>query len=347
MSWFDTILEWVRRSQPLQVHPDLQEAWSREPESKDVKSWGLKGVEVVFHAGDRGVAVRQLQNKLEYLGYALPRFGADGVLGDETLTAVADFQDDCEKEGLLLKTKEHALRLQGVGEETLAEINRRHDKNQVKLPPIDETTKVNPPRLFLVPSDQPGRRTKRPRKWSDITGITLHQTATVLGERPERWRNVACHVGVPASGQIIIANGLNQVVYHGNALNSSTVGIEIDGHFEGVEGDISTYWRPKSKPDRRPLRPSEAQLEGAREAILWICEEVHKNGGEIRYIHAHRQSSKHRTSDPGSRIWKEVGMWAQEELGLDDRGPTFTAGGYPIPKEWNPAYSTRYRPWKK
>ena len=45
-------------------------------------------------SGDRGVEVRDLQLKLVALGYHLPRFGADGDLGDETLAAISAFRVD-------------------------------------------------------------------------------------------------------------------------------------------------------------------------------------------------------------------------------------------------------------
>jgi len=44
--------------------------------------------------GDKGQAVVELQERLIALGYALPRWGADGHLGDETLAAVARFVAD-------------------------------------------------------------------------------------------------------------------------------------------------------------------------------------------------------------------------------------------------------------
>ena len=44
--------------------------------------------------GVAGPAVKQLQVQLLALNYPLPRFGADGSLGDETLNAVARFLND-------------------------------------------------------------------------------------------------------------------------------------------------------------------------------------------------------------------------------------------------------------
>lgn len=46
----------------------------------------------VLRAGDRGVAVRLVQEALLDLGYPLPAFGADGDFGAETVSAVRAFQ---------------------------------------------------------------------------------------------------------------------------------------------------------------------------------------------------------------------------------------------------------------
>lgn len=44
--------------------------------------------------GDNNSYVKELQEKLIELGYSLPRYGADGDFGDETLEAVNKFQDE-------------------------------------------------------------------------------------------------------------------------------------------------------------------------------------------------------------------------------------------------------------
>src|SRR5258707_10312121 len=54
-------------------------------------------------SGSKGPAVENIQKQLLALGYALPRFGADADLGDETLTAYAAFMIEA---GLLAPTDE-------------------------------------------------------------------------------------------------------------------------------------------------------------------------------------------------------------------------------------------------
>jgi len=52
----------------------------------------------------RGELVRELQEKLLSLGYELPKFGADGDFGSETVSAVASFKQElfdlAEEEGV-------------------------------------------------------------------------------------------------------------------------------------------------------------------------------------------------------------------------------------------------------
>ncbi len=175
------------------------------------------------------------------------------------------------------------------------------------------------------------------RDWSKVTGICLHQTACVLGENPPRWDTVGCHVGVTRSGKVIWLHDFNKLVVHGNQWNTQTVGIEIDGMYEGVEGDIKTFWRPKDQPNLQPQRPTEEQMAAVRDLIRFICSEVTKHGGHVRALVAHRQASENRRNDPGSAIWKRVALPMSEELDLNDGGPGFKLStGYPIPEAWDP-----------
>ena len=179
------------------------------------------------------------------------------------------------------------------------------------------------------------RRERRP--WKKVTGICLHQTACVLGERPGRWDTIGAHFGVTRSGNVIWLHDMDHVVIHGNGWNAGTVGIEIDGKYEGVHGDISTFWRDKSDPNSTPQELTSESANATRRLIRFICEEVRRNGGEVKVLVAHRQASVNRRNDPGSQIWTEVALPIIDELGLDDGGVGFKIGnGYPIPEAWDP-----------
>lgn len=272
--------------------------------------------------GDRGPHVRELQNKLLVLGYPLPRWGADGILGDETLLAVAAFLHD---------------RGQAAGDATPAGLSAAARAAIDAAYAQSLAGNGGMPMLIDLRASHPGRQQRGLRTWDRITGITLHQTASLLGEKSERWSDIPIHFGITRGGRILYLNALDSIVWHGNSFNSSDVGIEIDGYFEGVEGQPKTLWNPPENPNRPPLTPTDAQLEASRQTIAWICREVAAQGGKVTHIHAHRQSSKMRESDPGSRIWKDVGLWAQQTLGLSDGGANWVQGGLPIPESWDPA----------
>ena len=274
--------------------------------------------------GSEGKKVEALQMALLRLGYPLPKWGADGDLGFETWAAVRSF-------GL-----NHGKKLpDGVKG---AEVP---DNLVVQIVTLAAavTPSNTPPNFFDVTGDHSGKQRRGTRSWQRVSGIVLHQTAVLLGPKVERWYDVAAHVGIPTNGKIIQINPLEQLIWHANSLNDRTVGIEISGNFEGIDGNPKTYW----KPGGGPQRATAAQLQAARDAVQWICDEIAARGGAVRYIFAHRQASEERRADPGSRVWEHVGLWGQSQLGLSDGGPGYKVGtGAPIPRDWDPNRTERY-----
>lgn len=173
------------------------------------------------------------------------------------------------------------------------------------------------------------------RSIKKTTGICLHQTACVLGERPERWDSVGAHFGVMRSGAIVWLHDFTHVVAHGNAWNAQTIGIEVDGLFRGAEDDPSTVWdNPATAAHEQGMPLTPEQAASLDWLIRWICEQVAAQGGQIRVLVAHRQSSKTRRNDPGEAIWRATRPLAHE-LDLGFGGAGFEIGGLPIPGEWD------------
>lgn len=277
--------------------------------------------------GSSDPLVLDIQTKLLALGFALPRFGADGGLGDETLAAYGAFLV--------------ARGLRAAGDELPGAIT---PSGMAAIDAAVQAQTPPPGNYFDERANHPhaGRSTAQPfRSWAKTTAVVLHQTATKLGESPARWRPVPIHLGITRAGKIIQLYDFTEVCNHANGLNGRGVGIEIDGYFAGVEGRLETLWQPDRKnPVRKPMDLPAAQRDAARAAAAWIVQVVAANGGRITHIHAHRQSSAERQSDPGSLIWKEVGLWAQSSLGLSDGGAGFVVGsGLKIPKEWDPRHA--------
>lgn len=303
-----------------------------------------------------------LQRALIALGYPLPRFGADGFMGDETRLAAWQFARDRS----LTKADDFAS-FTLTPEIKLAIASA--PPVMVNVPKSTESRSA-PPACFI------DRRSTGPkpygrRAWKTITGITLHQTATCLLEddgsvspseiqrAAERADNINVHLVCLRTGHVVWGADFDELLPQGNYFNAHDVGFEIDGHFAGVEGDLSTYWRPASDPNRQPLKLRPKQVESAMAAIDFVVAEVKRHGGQLLYIHAHRQTAASRTSDPGSEIWQQIALAAMERHGLSDGGDGFfvphvskaargssvhsIAGpGRPIPREWDPRRTHAY-----
>lgn len=213
-------------------------------------------------------------------------------------------------------------------------------------------------------------KAKGSRPWSKITGMTLHQTAVNITD-PENCLNIPVHGVVMAGGPngedatIILLHDPTDYMYHGNGFNRRDIGIEVCCRAAGVEDDpntaknesILTTWLPKSVKERiaagktthaeQISEATDAELEACRRLMRYYCEQAEKNGGAIEFIHAHRQATKNRVSDPGSRIWGACGEWGRDALGLNAGPPDFKiSDGMAIPDAWTGrAHGIRYN-WR-
>ena len=191
------------------------------------------------------------------------------------------------------------------------------------------------------------------RDWSQVTGITLHQTAVNFGTDPMRLLNVPVHGATLEDGTIVRLQPPTAYMCHANGFNKRDIGIEVSCRACGIYDDPETIknegkwtlWLPSSIRARIEAgRTTEAehiseatdiQLEATKELVRFYVDEVAANGGEVKYIHAHRQATKNRVSDPGSRIWLAVGEWAREELGLEVGPADFAiSDGKALPDAW-------------
>ncbi len=173
------------------------------------------------------------------------------------------------------------------------------------------------------------------RPWTELTGICLHQTAFNFGTDPRRLLNVPVHGGTLEDGQIVLLHEPQDYMWAAGRLNRRDIHIEVSCQAAGIEGDRRTLWTPKKQPDRPAEEATDIQLAATRELVRRYVGEVAQAGGRVAFIHAHRQASSQRTSDPGSRIWQEVGEWARSELGLSAGPPGFQVGdGTPLPDAW-------------
>lgn len=272
--------------------------------------------------GDRGPQVLLLQEALITLGESLPRWGADGDLGAETLSAVASLFRKHDR-----KDTDPSI----VTDEELTYIfSLRDTKLSTKIPKL---SKLVDRRAFAGTANDEG-----PRPWSQVRGWCLHQTACWLSSSKDiaRCDKVGAHWVVYPDGRKFWLHDQNRKIIHGNGWNNQTIGIEIDGLFAGIEGDPKTVWDDPSTPYKEKAGTvTPEQIQAVREIILFDYAIIVANGGQPRVIVSHRQSSKTRRNDPGSKVWQEIAIPLLKELNLSDGGPGFEIGGYPIPQEWD------------
>ena len=196
-------------------------------------------------------------------------------------------------------------------------------------------------RVHHITADNPRGYPVRPRPWAQVHGIVLHQAAVDLGERPARYETLAAHFGVTRAGLVVHCHDIDDMVVHANGFNQQCVGIEFSGMYAGVEGVLSTFWKPH--PDAKPQKFTREAAESGKQLVRWICSEVARNGGQVRSLVSHRQASSQRRSDPGSEIWQQVALPMMEELGLSDGGSGFKIDdGRANPVEWDASRSERY-----
>lgn len=180
-----------------------------------------------------------------------------------------------------------------------------------------------------------------------IDSICLHQTAVRFGARASdiaaergdkqsgRWRRalgVHAHVTAFDDGAVCPSYPLRAYVWHGNGANGRSIGLEVEGVYNG-------------RPGGSDAEPTDETIQTAREAMRWIVEAARAEGITIRYVLAHRQFSDSRRADPGWTLWRQVALWADDALGLATI-PTLTdterGVGHPIPREWDPRQSGGY-----
>ena len=274
--------------------------------------------------GDQNNKVKELQRALIRIGYPLDRWGADGQVGGETLGAIAEFCDD-----------------KGLEETDLdSGIVRGWIVDAIMAEAVALTTSVHP----LIEDVRHDEYTKwrRRNKIKNIDTICLHQMAVKDSDDKgwHRWRRLAIH-WVVTCGDWSKAYQLHDFdlrVPHGHGWNGRSVGFEFEGYFSGVGVEEKFFWKPKSRPNRKPMVPTERQLEAGRVAVKHTVEQIAQMGGEIKFIGAHRQSYGMKRSDPGSLIWQGVALPMIKELGLKE-APTLSHRKYPgkpIPEAWNP-----------
>lgn len=184
-----------------------------------------------------------------------------------------------------------------------------------------------------------------------VTGIGIHQTACVFGpsndidRRNRRALNVPCHALAFRDGTFVTAFPLPWFVYHGNALNEFSYGLECEGKYPGLPDDPTTPQREdeQSTWGGNPTPLDDLAIETFRAALKYLYEEGMKLGSPLQYVWAHRQSNGQKPSDPGYGIWKHVVLdYAVAKLGLKTQPEKVWRDGKTVPPQWDPKGVGKY-----
>lgn len=172
------------------------------------------------------------------------------------------------------------------------------------------------------------------RTEEQIQGICLHQAGCHLGNRPERWKTVITHFGIPRDGSIILVNHPYTMPWASNYFVRRSISIEVGGNFRGLEGKGWTLWKGGG---RRSVL-NDGQVEACKKLIGWLLAECPR----IRTLWAHRQTNPNKRGDPGEAIWRRIALPVIEDYGLD-YDPNYThpqSKGLKIPQQWDPERAT-------
>ena len=297
--------------------------------------------------GDKGADVKALQESLLSRGYRLPRYSADGHLGEETWGAL----------------EQYAKSELGVWDpEVPAGIEESF--GSVPIPPAPDP--ITPPAESVVEViDLRGEQTDPAPKSKvvsgstvqraphTVTGIVLHQTGCTYGVSSQqvaaaggdralalhrRALNVACHAMAFRDGCVVLTNPVESYIYHGNGFNRYTLGAEIAGIYPGMVNDPQgTTWGGE------PTELTPETIAAAREAVRQLLEMGRDVGMPITHIFTHRQSSDTRRSDCGEGLWRAVVTdYAVPVLGLKTEPSLVVGSGSPVPVEWDTYGSGHY-----
>jgi len=268
-----------------------------------------------------GPVVKRLQEFGDLLGFD---YGEnDGIFGPETHAMVIDLQFylDLKVDGICGPKTWNAI---------LKYIDIEHEESNaiISNPKIyDRRGLHDNPRLY-----------GRMRRWSSITGITLHQTGCQMPTSAHGWDRLNAHIGITRDGKVILANDPTLMIWHAQHLSLSTIGIEIAGNYAGIDGDYNTVWRGGGGPDTL----NSAMLIALDLVFNWLIDNFKINNKKIQAIYAHRQSARSRIGDPGSEIWQKIAIPWIKRLGISRQNSMRFGTGRRIPKDWDVASPYRY-----
>lgn len=172
----------------------------------------------------------------------------------------------------------------------------------------------------------PPEKRVRQREESEVVACVLHATGFSRRADSPRWDLVSAHYIIQECGDILMLNHpLTRMNVGSGPCNAGGITIE---HELNPISDRGTYYKPE-KFGRGVLRAP--QVKASRELLSYLCATY-----PIKLVIAHRHfDGKRKGNCPGPDIWRELGCWAIDNLGLTEPAPL--PKGLPIPDSWRGA----------
>jgi hypothetical protein len=174
-----------------------------------------------------------------------------------------------------------------------------------------DRVKSYPAQPYGWPRDKSRGQSRGVRDWGDIDTVVIH-TAGICGLHADRWLGVPCHDAIADDGAIVLCHYHTAYLWAAHALNCRSISLEIGGD--------------------RTIAPT--QIEPARALIRYMVEDLraHRDAGAPVYLSPHIHGHQSRVRDCDPQIWREVGEWALDTLGLEVG--EVMGSGRPIPASW-------------
>ena len=169
----------------------------------------------------------------------------------------------------------------------------------------------------------------RPRRIAEIRAVVLHQTGfDTWRESNPMWAKVRAHFVVHRSGLVSQLHPITARMRFGCGRgNAWAINIEHEGNYPlGWDEDgEDVYYRPE-KFGRSRIEDAPEQITAGRALLAYLHEQI-----PSLMVGAHRQVDDLKGGCCGPDIWREIGQFAIDSLGMAEMP---VAGGLPIPDRW-------------
>ncbi|MDC0720662.1 peptidoglycan recognition protein family protein [Nannocystis bainbridge] len=203
--------------------------------------------------------------------------------------------------------------------------------------PAPDDDAPNPLDLPVALVDLRGKAPKsyirRRRSPSDVRALVLHQTGFTWQPSNPKWAEVRAHFVVRRDGSVVMNfDPIQQMRFGSSLANPFSITIEFEGNYPSADGK---WWKPEAFGANH-LQDAPQQVNAGRRLIAGLRQLY----PSITHVYAHRQWEAKKSNCPGPDLWRSIGEYAINQLGLKDGGADWHyTGGMAIPASWRTAWA--------